>query len=123
MILAHEFVRSKYARDSDFSTSDLEVAERSALVAQFASSDPLEFGRAAEMIAAWVDGVDLNCGCPQSWAMKEGIGCSLMEQPEKVAETLGEARTRMGKGKSVSCKIRLHKDLKYAKHPRPAHLQ
>ncbi|GAB7363125.1 hypothetical protein MBLNU230_g3414t2 [Neophaeotheca triangularis] len=111
MILAHEFIRSNYARDSDFSTIDLEVSESHALIVQFASSDPVEFGRAAELIAPWVDGVDLNCGCPQSWAIKEGIGCSLMEQPEKVAETLREARRRMGKGKSVSCKIRLHKDL------------
>lgn len=81
------------------------------MVAQFASGDATEFGRAAEMIAPWVNGVDLNCGCPQSWAAKEGIGCSLMAHPEKVAEMVKEAKRRLGRGKSVSVKIRVHKDL------------
>lgn len=75
MILAHEFIRSQVARDSDFSTCSLERqptedGKPRALIAQFASSDPREFTRAAELIAMWVDGVDLNCGCPQSWAIK-----------------------------------------------------
>lgn len=65
------------------------------------------------MIAPWVDGIDINCGCPQSWAIKEGIGCSLMGNPHKVAEMVKEAKRRLGSGKSMSCKIRIHKDLKY----------
>ena len=75
MILAHEFIRSQVARDSDFTTCPLERyattnGKQHALLAQFASSDPTEFARAAELIAPWVDGIDLNCGCPQSWAIK-----------------------------------------------------
>ncbi len=35
------------------------------LVAQFAASNATEFAAAAEMIAPYVDAVDLNCGCPQ----------------------------------------------------------
>lgn len=67
MILAHEFIRSSIARDSDFTTNVLErqdghvslpggsrVRRKRALVAQFASSDPEEFARAAELIAPWV---------------------------------------------------------------------
>lgn len=78
MILAHEFIRSQVARDSDFTTCSIEReatidGRPHALVAQFASPDPTEFARAAELIAPWVDGVDLNCGCPQSWALKEGM--------------------------------------------------
>jgi len=116
MILAHEFTRSPIARDSDFTTCELERLPTSdgaehALIAQFASSDPEEFARAAEMIAPWVDGVDLNCGCPQSWAMKEGIGCSLMSNPELVADMVRAAKGRVGSEKTVSCKIRIHKDL------------
>jgi len=116
MILAHEFIRSSIARDSDFSSSPLERqttpdGRRHALIAQFASSDPIEFARAAEMIAPWVDGVDLNCGCPQSWAMKEGIGCSLMSNPELVAEMVQAAGSRLDPSQSVSVKIRIHKDL------------
>ncbi|GAB7356443.1 hypothetical protein MBLNU459_g7213t1 [Dothideomycetes sp. NU459] len=108
MILAHEFIRHPIARNSDFSTNPNEGP----LIAQFASSDPTELGRAAEMIGPWVDGIDLNCGCPQSWAIKEGIGCGLMGNPHKVADMVKEAKRRLGSEKSVSCKIRIHKDLR-----------
>ncbi|KAK3710861.1 tRNA dihydrouridine synthase [Vermiconidia calcicola] len=117
---AHEFIRSHVARDSDFTTCPLERQPTSdgrehALIAQFASSDPTEFARAAELIAPWVDGVDLNCGCPQSWAVKEGIGCSLMENPELVASMVRAAKSNLEASKSVSCKIRIHKDLSHTK--------
>lgn len=82
------------------------------IIAQFAASSPLEFARAAEMIAPWVDGIDLNCGCPQSWAIQSGIGCALQDSPSLVAEMVRAAKTRVGKwGKSVSVKIRIHEDL------------
>ena len=116
MILAHEFIRSQTARDSDFTTCPLERKTTAdgrahALLAQFASSDPTEFARAAELIAPWVDGVDLNCGCPQSWAIRENIGCSLMADAELVAAMVRAAKSRLESSKSVSCKIRIHKDL------------
>jgi len=120
MILAHEFTRSRIARDSDFTTHPLEReptsdGRRHVLIAQFASSDPTEFARASELIAPWVDGVNLNCGCPQSWAIKEGIGCSLMGHSEVVAEMVTAARERLGPEKSVSLKIRVSKDLEQTK--------
>lgn len=105
----YRFIRHPVARSSDFSTHPSEGP----VIAQFASNDPTEFARAAEMIGPWVNGVDLNCGCPQSWAIKEGIGCSMMGNPEKVAAMIKEAKQRLGSGKSVSCKIRIHPDLKY----------
>lgn len=115
MILAHEFIRSQIARDSDFTTSPVERRDFNGrpriLIAQFASSDPEEFARAADLISPWVDGVDLNCGCPQSWARKEGIGCSLMEDRDLVMNMVRAAKDRLGNAKSVSCKIRIHADL------------
>ncbi|KAF7187807.1 tRNA-dihydrouridine(20a/20b) synthase [NAD(P)+] [Pseudocercospora fuligena] len=112
MMLAHEFIRSQTARDSDFTTHPLERREGKILIAQFASSEPEELARAADLISPWVDGVNLNCGCPQSWAIKEGIGCSLMEEPEKVAKMVKATKERlMGRGKSVSVKIRIDKNL------------
>jgi tRNA-dihydrouridine synthase 4 len=121
MMLAHEFIRSALARDSDFTTSPLERGatpdcRRHALVAQFASNSAEDFARAAEMVAPWVDGVDLNCGCPQSWALKERIGCALTEgEPGVVAEMVRAAKARLkaaGLGNcSVSVKIRIHRDL------------
>jgi tRNA-dihydrouridine synthase 4 len=116
MMLAHEFIRSQAARDSDFTTCSIEREATPdgrvhALIAQFASSDPTEFARAAELIAPWVDGVDLNCGCPQSWALRDGLGSSLMENPGLVASLVCAAKARVDATKSVSCKIRIHKDL------------
>ena len=117
MMLAHEFIRSEVARDSDFTTSPLECQATShdgrphILIAQFASSEPEEFARATELIAPWVDGVNLNCGCPQSWAIKDGLGCSLMTNPSLVATMVQAARARLDPRKSVSVKVRLHKDL------------
>lgn len=121
MMLAHEYIRSQIARDSDFTTCALEREDAAdgqprILIAQFASSDPTEFARAAELISPWVDGVDLNCGCPQSWAIKEGIGCSLMENPDLVASIVKAAKARIASSKSVSCKIRIHKDLNRTLH-------
>lgn len=119
-MLAHEFIRSHIGRDSDFTTHEHERkptpdGREHALIAQFASSAPEEFARAAELISPWVDGVDLNCGCPQSWAIKEGIGCSLMHQPELVASMVQTAKAALGPNKTVSVKIRIAKDLEVTK--------
>lgn len=108
MILAKEFIRHPHARYSDFSTNPLDHP----LIAQFAANDPVILSRAAEMIFPFVDGVDLNCGCPQSWACQEGIGAGLMKQPELVAEMVRATKARVGSEKCVSVKIRIHKELK-----------
>lgn len=33
-----------------------------------------------------IDGVDLNCGCPQGFAMKRGIGAALFRFPDEYVE-------------------------------------
>ena len=130
MMLAHEFTRSPIARDSDFTTHPSErqptthnnppnsnnPSRPHILIAQFAASTPQDFARASLLIAPHVDGVNLNCGCPQSWAIKEGIGCALMEEPGRVAEIIVAAKTLLApQGKSVSVKIRIDKDLSKTK--------
>jgi tRNA-dihydrouridine synthase 4 len=122
MMLAHEFTRSHIARDSDFTTHPQERqttphdGRQHVLIAQFASSSPEEFVRASTLIEPWVDGVNLNCGCPQPWAIKEGIGCKLMDEPELVADMVRAVKAALApKGKSVSVKIRIAKDLEITK--------
>jgi tRNA-dihydrouridine synthase 4 len=122
MMLAHEFTRSHIARDSDFTTHPQERqatphdGREHVLIAQFASSSPEEFVRASTLIEPWVDGVNLNCGCPQPWAIKEGIGCKLMDEPELVADMVRAVKAALApKGKSVSVKIRIAKDLEITK--------
>ncbi|KAI1819585.1 dihydrouridine synthase 4-like protein [Xylaria intraflava] len=127
MILAKEFNRNNFARDSDLTmaTTGHEVPT----IAQFGSNSPLELSRASSLAAPFVNGVDLNCGCPQSWACAETLGAALMEKRELVRDMVIATRQRLrddgwavgketdtdhptGKGRSVSVKIRVHKDLR-----------
>jgi tRNA-dihydrouridine synthase 4 len=82
------------------------------LVAQFAVNDPVELSRAAAAFSRYVDGVDLNCGCPQTWVLQDKIGAALSGQPELVAELVRAARATLPADKTVSVKIRLRPDLR-----------
>lgn len=138
MILAKEFNRSAIARDSDFtlSTSSTISSPRQqqqqqrqpVTIAQFGANVPLELARASSLVAPYVSGVDLNCGCPQSWACAETLGAALMERRELVRDMVLETRRRLRedgwavgleadaedpRGRSVSVKIRVHKDLRF----------
>lgn len=109
MLVAKEFIRHPHARYTEFSTN----SEDSPLIAQFAAKDPVTLARAAEMVYPYVDGVDLNCGCPQTWACQEGIGAGLMVNPEAVRDMVRGVKGRVGGEFCVSTKIRIHADLKY----------
>lgn len=131
MILASEFSRNQQARDADFSThaeergvftmrpdygymrkGDAPVCVRGALVCQLAASTPAPLADAAELISPFVDGVDLNCGCPQAWAYSEQIGSYLLRQPETVRDMVRAIKGRLGDGYCVSVKIRVDSDLR-----------
>ncbi|GAB1310530.1 tRNA dihydrouridine synthase [Madurella fahalii] len=125
MILAKEFNRNRFARDSDFtiSTNGLQPPT----IVQFGANVPQELARASSLVAPFCSGVDLNCGCPQSWACAETLGAALMEKRELVRDMVVATReqlrqdgwgvekerdTNNPKGRSVSVKIRVHKDLR-----------
>ncbi|KAK3393639.1 hypothetical protein B0H63DRAFT_458694 [Podospora didyma] len=125
MILAKEFNRNNFARDSDFTLST--HGTQPPTIVQFGASLPLELARASSLAAPFCSGVDLNCGCPQSWACAETLGAALMEKRELVRDMVVETRERLRqdgwdvgkekdmnspKGRSVSVKIRVHKDLR-----------
>ncbi|CAG8432895.1 4724_t:CDS:2 [Diversispora eburnea] len=107
MILAKEFKNSQVARDFEFTTNKNDTP----VIIQFASNDNVELLKALELVVGYVDGVDINCGCPQKWAINEGIGAHLMEEPEIVRDMI---RTIKGSGLNIpiSIKIRIHNDLK-----------
>ncbi|KAF5026775.1 hypothetical protein F66182_1129 [Fusarium sp. NRRL 66182] len=125
MILAKEFNRSSFARDSDLTVSTL--PNQPATIVQFGANVPLELARASALVAPDVQGVDLNCGCPQSWACAEKLGAALMNHRGLVRDMVVETRQRLRsdgwgvgleadidnpKGRSVSVKIRIHNDLR-----------
>lgn len=80
MIVANSFVNSPMARANEFSTCG---ADRP-LVAQFGSNNAHELAKAAAMIQEHVDGIDINMGCPQRWAMRDGMGAALLRDVETV---------------------------------------
>lgn len=107
MIISDSFVKSIKARDMEFTTNS---GDRP-LVAQFAASNAKDFADAAEIVAPFVDGVDLNCGCPQRWAMQEGYGAKLISNPELIQDIVKQTVSRVP-GLPVSIKIRIHDNIK-----------
>ncbi|AEO53615.1 hypothetical protein MYCTH_2295183 [Thermothelomyces thermophilus ATCC 42464] len=125
MIVAKEFNRNHFARDSDFTIST--NGPQPPTIVQFGANSPQELARASTLVAPFSNGVDLNCGCPQSWACAETLGAALMEKRELVRDMVVETREYLRrdgwgvgkekdinnpKGRSVSVKIRVHKDLR-----------
>lgn len=107
MILADVFASSNYARECEFSTNILDDP----VVIQFAASNGLDLANAAELAAPFVSGIDINCGCPQKWAINEKIGSHLMSDPETVRDMVRQVKARVDVPCSI--KIRIHKDLRY----------
>ncbi|KAH7403769.1 hypothetical protein BKA64DRAFT_669963 [Cadophora sp. MPI-SDFR-AT-0126] len=113
MILAKEFNRSVLARDSDFTNSP----NPPPTIAQLGVNSPLEIARTTILLAPYVNGIDINCGCPQSWACADTLGAALMHHPTLVASMVSSAKSTLrqmgfeGK-KTISVKIRIHKDLR-----------
>ncbi|XP_059169138.1 tRNA-dihydrouridine(20a/20b) synthase [NAD(P)+]-like [Physella acuta] len=109
MIISESFVKSQKARDNDFITS----FDDRPLIVQFAANNSEDFANAAELVSPFADGVDLNCGCPQRWAMAEGYGACLMKKPDLLCDMIKNAKNRVGRDDfTVSIKIRIHPDIR-----------
>ena len=86
MIMAESFVASQRARDVEMHTNAFDRP----VIVQFAADSAEQFAAATELVAGKVAGVDLNCGCPQQWAIKEGIGAALLKKPDTVRPALSD---------------------------------
>ncbi|KAH8333763.1 hypothetical protein KR059_003099 [Drosophila kikkawai] len=103
MMISDSINNSEKARQNEFSTG----ADDQPVIAQFAAKDASEFVTSAQLIYPYVDGIDLNCGCPQGWAMAKGYGCGLLRQPELVRDVVQQVRRTLPADFSVSVKMRL----------------
>lgn len=63
----------------------------------------------SEEFAGKIDAVDLNCGCPQSFAMKKKIGAGLLETPDHLVEMIAQIVPAIRYPLSV--KIRLYRSV------------
>ncbi|EGG16812.1 tRNA-dihydrouridine synthase 4-like protein [Cavenderia fasciculata] len=106
MLLAESFNRSEFARDSDFTTNQFD----NSLIVQFAANDGEELSAAVEKVANHCQGVDINCGCPQKWIIRENMGAGLLTTPEKIEEMI-KTTTRRITNIPLSIKIRIQKDM------------
>ncbi|KAJ2162182.1 tRNA dihydrouridine synthase [Coemansia sp. RSA 552] len=100
MILADVFASSKFAR-RDYTTNDSDCP----VVVQFAAHDPADLAHAAQIVAPFADGIDLNCGCPQKWAYSEHIGAYLSERPETVQDMVRAVKSVV----DIPCSVKIRK--------------
>ncbi|EDW03156.1 tRNA-dihydrouridine(20a/20b) synthase [NAD(P)+]-like [Drosophila grimshawi] len=103
MMISDSINNSEKARQNEFTTGP----DDQPLIAQFAAKDATEFVTSAQLIYPYVDGIDLNCGCPQSWAIAKGYGCGLLRQPDQMRDMIQCLRRTLPTGFSVSVKMRL----------------
>lgn len=109
MIISNSFCRSEKARSSEFSTNNQDTP----LITQFASNNNVDILHGSQMVYNYCDGVDINCGCPQRWAMQDGYGSYLLKKPELIEDMIKTVRRNLPSNFSVSLKIRLlNKNLK-----------
>ena len=113
MIMSQSFTRSSKSRDVEFTTN----ATDRPLITQFAANNCDDFATAAQFVHAHCDGVELNCGCPQKWAIQEGVGAALINKNALVCEMVKETRKRVNYDENftVAVKIRLHENIKFVK--------
>jgi len=107
MIMANSFSSSQAARDNEFTTNSVDRP----LIVQFAANKVDEFVRSSQLVSNYCEGVDLNCGCPQGWAQKEGIGACLINNPVFVSDVVKQTKNQCRNDLSVSVKIRIHSDI------------
>lgn len=81
-------------------------SEAGKLVFQILANDPAKAIRATEMVVGFASAVDLNCGCPESFATSRGTGSALMKDPQTVSEVVS-ALTR-NYNIPISVKHRIH---------------
>ncbi|KAF8439617.1 dihydrouridine synthase-domain-containing protein [Terfezia claveryi] len=89
------------------------------LLAQFCANDPAAFLASAELISPYVDGVDLNLGCPQGIARKGRYGSFLQDEWPLINSLIEKLHSSCSLSVPVTAKIRIFPDpkktLAYAK--------
>lgn len=63
----------------------------------------------SELLKGNVDGIDLNCGCPQGFALEKNYGCALLGHPDLLTNLCRDIV--QGISLPLSVKMRLHEDV------------
>ncbi|KAH6601128.1 hypothetical protein BASA50_001806 [Batrachochytrium salamandrivorans] len=94
-----------YVDDSGSINLRIRPEERGKLVVQLGSSNPVFAVLAAQKVAADVDGIDLNCGCPKKFSVVGGMGSALLDNQDTLVAILEALVSVLSI--PVTCKIRL----------------
>lgn len=101
-----EALLSDKAQKKVIETSLKYTKKEKPLVAQIWGSDPEKFYRSAKLIKKLgFDGIDINMGCPQKCAIKNGACAALIKNPKLAQEII--LATIEGGGLPVSVKTRI----------------
>ena len=106
MIHSKLFVTSEAYRAKFWTALGEMPKEDRPLIAQFCGSDPPTVLEAASYVKDHVDGIDLNCGCPQAIAKKGFYGAYLLEETDKLLTLVRRMVNELG-GVPISVKVRL----------------
>ncbi|KAG0144741.1 hypothetical protein CROQUDRAFT_46831 [Cronartium quercuum f. sp. fusiforme G11] len=116
MILADRFLSDEEYREwhlKDVMTGwNLKALEPSLgkvpMIVQLGGNDQEKLLGTAKRLEAWCDGIDLNMGCPQTHALQNGYGASLLfrRNRTKVEAIMGSLSSQLGL--PVSVKLRLN---------------
>jgi tRNA-dihydrouridine synthase len=88
---------------------EFDAADRP-LILQLAGNkaDPIVTLANQDLFRGHIDGVDLNCGCPQGFAMEKKIGACLLRDPDHLVDLARQISESIPY--SFSMKLRLHED-------------
>eukprot|EP00747_Dinoflagellata_sp_TGD_P088568 gnl/TRDRNA2_/TRDRNA2_164050_c0_seq1.p1 gnl/TRDRNA2_/TRDRNA2_164050_c0~~gnl/TRDRNA2_/TRDRNA2_164050_c0_seq1.p1 ORF type:complete len:421 (+),score=77.80 gnl/TRDRNA2_/TRDRNA2_164050_c0_seq1:76-1338(+) len=81
--------------------------ERSRVIFQMGTADPVLATQAATIVCNDVRGVDVNMGCPKSFSVKGGMGAAMLDKPEDASQILKALRRNVPSSCTVTCKIRM----------------
>ncbi|VDL61845.1 unnamed protein product [Hymenolepis diminuta] len=108
----------QFMKDATYRSKAIEFSEKDRpCIAQFCGNSPILFAASAKLIEKYVDGVDLNLGCPQGIARRGHYGSFLQDEWELIASMIRECKAAVNV--PVSVKIRIFPDvsrtIEYAK--------
>jgi len=85
------------------------VREKGRHIFQIGTNDPDRAVTAARLVAADVDGIDVNAGCPKSFSTTGGMGAALLRKPDLLCSILEALAREIPRefGIGVSVKIRI----------------
>ncbi|KAM7536806.1 hypothetical protein Aperf_G00000083700 [Anoplocephala perfoliata] len=101
---------NQFMKDMTYRSKAMEFSEKDRpCIAQFCGNSPELFAASAKLIEKYVDGVDLNLGCPQAIARRGHYGSFLQDEWELIATMLRECKAAITVPLSV--KIRIFPDV------------